>query len=69
MYRSGLIVNTMLDLGYILIHMPLFRSKWVMKIGGFDEEIKNCEDWDFMLRINSTEMNMQYLDNGAQVCL
>jgi GT2 family glycosyltransferase len=37
--------------GFILIHVPLSRRTCLEKVGGFDESLADCEDWDFWLRV------------------
>jgi len=37
---------------WIPIHCPLFRRECLTRVGGFDEELRLLEDWDFWLRLS-----------------
>lgn len=50
-YRSGQIFASMIDEGYIHTHMPLSRRQALNAVGGFDETLPTCVEWDFWLRV------------------
>lgn len=41
---------------FIVVNSPLSRKKAIEAIGGFDETLKNTEDWDLWLRMISSGM-------------
>ena len=67
LYRSGQLFASMLDQGYVLIHMPLIRREWVERAGPFDEQIPTCEDWEFMLRLAWVGTPFAYLEGEPLV--
>ena len=51
LYRSGQIFAGMLDEGYLMTHMTMSRRESLERVGGFDEALTSCIDWDYWLRV------------------
>ncbi|MDA2932745.1 glycosyltransferase [Acidobacteria bacterium AH-259-D05] len=65
-YQSGQIFSSMLyDGGYILMHMPLGRRTRLNEVGGFDESVKFCSEWDYWLRVAYAGATFYYLESPA----
>jgi glycosyltransferase involved in cell wall biosynthesis len=40
---------------------PLYRKELVMKLGGYNEELNSCQDWDFHIRMILSGAKITYL--------
>ncbi|HJP82433.1 MAG TPA: glycosyltransferase family 2 protein [Fimbriimonadaceae bacterium] len=56
---ASLIRQNGITIGSILIHKESF-----MRIGGFDANIKHCEDWNFFLRLSLSD-DINFLDRSV----
>lgn len=59
---SGDIFDSLFVGGYFPPHAPLLRVDIFKKIGGFDESLRGCCDWDLWLRIAADGNYTYYLD-------
>jgi glycosyltransferase involved in cell wall biosynthesis len=64
-YRSGQVFASMIDGGYLLPHMPLSRRACLERVGGFDESLTSCVDWDYWLRVAWSGVTFFYLQGPA----
>ena len=62
LYRSGQIFASMIDGGYLMTHMTLSRRECLDRVGGFDESLTRCVDWDFWLRLAHLGAAFSYLE-------
>lgn len=50
-YQAKDFLREMVYEGFILIHSALSRRACLDRVGGFDESLSDCEDWDYWLRV------------------
>ncbi|GAB4450120.1 MAG: hypothetical protein Kow00120_20430 [Anaerolineae bacterium] len=68
-YTSGDLLPLMVRHGGLFQLLPaLVRREWVERVGGFDETMARCEDYDFWLRMAHAGAAFAYLP-GAPVAL
>ena len=61
-YTSGNLLKEMVAAGGLLWTCPtLIRREWIERIGGFDEQMRRCEDFDFFLRLARAGALFAYL--------
>lgn len=60
-YRAKDLMREMVYEGVILIHAPLSRRTCLDRVGGFDESLADCEDWDYWLRVAWSGARFAYL--------
>jgi len=64
-YSSGDVLADMIDQTFMLTHAALTRSEWVERVGDFDEELSNCVDGDFWLRLANAGARFYFLPGEA----
>lgn len=64
-YRSGNVFYDMVDQGFILTHAALTRRDWIDRAGHFDEDLQNCVDGDFWLRLACAGAQFYHLPGDA----
>ena len=57
------LIKFMLISCVIMPSMPLLRRQVVEKVGGFNEDYKFVEDWNFWLRVFIKDFQIDYLDS------
>jgi hypothetical protein len=50
-YRSGNVFSDLLDDNFIVVHAALSRRSDILAVGGFDENLVACEDYDLWLKL------------------
>ena len=50
-FRAGRILRPLLRRNFIVAHAPLSRLSALREVGGFDEHLRACEDYDLWLRL------------------
>ena len=63
-YKNGNLFLHLLNKSFILPHMPLSRLKVLTDVGGYDNNMKSCIDYDFWLRVAFKGTNFHFLDDG-----
>ncbi len=59
--KRGYIFNDLLHKNYLITSAALIRKEILEKVGGFDESLAACEDWDLWIRI-SQQCLIEYVD-------
>lgn len=66
-YQDEDIFVSMLNEGFILIHMPVVRTNSLIRVGGFDESLGAGSDWEMWLRLAWHGGNFTYV-SGSGLC-
>ena len=61
-FRSGNILDGIVDSDYLLPHMLLVRRSWADVVGPFDHTLPSNEDWDWFLRLAVAGARFYFLD-------
>jgi len=67
LYRSGQVFRSMVERGYLLIHMALSVREWLDRVGPFDETFASAEDRDYWLRLAWAGATFRFLDGEPLV--